>query len=90
MSANIDIVRGHPRIVETEPPLYRGVAFISLNEDYGFHVSNVGCLLSQSEAKGIGIYNSQVEKYLIKRNGKGWRNKYQEEIKALIKRGLIE
>jgi hypothetical protein len=90
LTAKIDIMREQPRIVEIGVPSYFGVAYIGLDESYGFHQSNVGCLISTPQLRGIDSYNSKVEKYLIKRNGKDWRKKYQKEIDSIIKQKLTE
>ena len=85
LTAKIDIMREQPRIVEVGVPSYFGVAYIGLDETYGFHQSNVGCLISTPQLRGIDSYNLEVEKYLIKRNGNGWREKYKTEIDSIIK-----
>lgn len=73
-TAKIDGWRNSSRIVITEPPNYPcGVPCIGLKEKYGFHEANIGCVLSKSEIRGIDTYNSEIERYLNKRNGSNWR-----------------
>lgn len=90
ITAKIDIMREQPRIVEVGVPSHFGVAYNGLNENFGFHQSNVGCFITTPQLRGIDSYNTEVEKYLIKRNGKGWRKKYQMEIDSIIKLKLME
>jgi len=91
LTAKIDSWRDSARIVTTEPPLHPcGVPCIGLKEKYGFHESNVGCILTGPTIRGIEAYNAEIEKYLNKRNGKDWRNKYQTEMDLLIKNNWLE
>lgn len=89
LTAQIDILTDSPRIVVTEIPLYEPkidpVSYTGLNEKYGFHQHYTGCNITHSELIGIDAYNSEIEKYLIKKNGINWKAKYQKEIKTLIK-----
>lgn len=90
-TAKIDGWRNSARIVITEQPIYLcGVPCIGLKEKYGFHESNVGCLLSKPEIRGIDYYNSEIEKYLNRRNGINWRKKYEAELELLIKNNELE
>ncbi|WP_298545664.1 hypothetical protein [uncultured Aquimarina sp.] len=91
LTAKIDIWRDSPRIAMAGIPSYPcGVPCIGLNEKYGFHESNVGCLVTGPQLRGIDSYNVQIEKYLNKRNGKDWRKKYEAELDSLIKSNLLE
>ncbi|WP_025663556.1 FEKKY domain-containing protein [Aquimarina megaterium] len=91
LTAKIDIWRDSPRIAMVGIPSYPcGVPCIGLNEEYGFHESNVGCLVTGPQLCGIDSYNAQIEKYLNKRNGKDWRKKYEAELDSLIKNNLLE
>ncbi len=91
LTAKIDSWRESVRLVTTEPPLYPcGVPCIGLKEKYGFHESNVGCILNGPTIRGIEAYNAEIEKYLNKRNGEDWRKKYQAELDSLIKNNRLE
>jgi hypothetical protein len=91
LTAKIDSWRDSVRLVTTEIPMYPcGVPCIGLKEKYGFHESNVGCVLTGPTIRGIDAYNAEIEKYLNKRNGKDWRKKYQVELDSLIKNNRLE
>ncbi len=90
LTAKIDILNENPRIVDTGPPMNFGVPVISLNEKYGFYQHNTHCTGSGAKFNGIDAYNSEVEKYLKKRNGENWRKKYQAELNYLIENNLTE
>ena len=91
LTAKIDGWRDSARIVTTEPQLYPcGVPCIGLKEEYGFHEAYVGCVLSNSETRGIDAYNAEIERYLNKRNGSNWRKKYEAELNLLIKTKRLE
>ncbi|MFI2741481.1 hypothetical protein ACG2LH_01965 [Zhouia sp. PK063] len=91
LTAKIDSWRDSARIVSTGPPLHPcGVPCIGLKEKYGFHESNVGCVMTGPTIRGIESYNAEIEKYLTKRNGKDWRKKYQAELDLLIKNNMLE
>ena len=88
-TAKIDIIRKTPRLVITEIPLYDSeidpIPYIGLNEKYGFHEHYTGCNVTKPQIRGIESYNTQIEKYLIVRNGNNWKAKYQAEIDTLVK-----
>ncbi len=84
LTAKIDIWRDSPRIASYGLPYPCGVPCIGLKEKYGFHESNIGCLITGPQIRGINAYNAQIEKYLSKRNGKDWRKKYLAELDSLI------
>ena len=91
LTAKIDSWRDSVRLVTTELPMYPcGVPCIGLKEKYGFHESNVGCVLTGPTIRGIDAYNAEIEKYLNKRNGEDWRKKYQAELDSLIKNNRLE
>ncbi|MGC4128941.1 MAG: hypothetical protein QM564_05135 [Bergeyella sp.] len=87
LTAQMDIMRDEARILITEPPILNAdpIAQIGLNEEYGFHEHYTNCNLTQPEIRGIDSYNSEIEKYLIKRNGENWRKEYQSKLEILIK-----
>lgn len=89
LTAKIDIIREKPRLVTTEIPLFGSeidpILYKGLNEKYGFHEHYTGCNVTKPQLRGIESYNTQIEKYLIKRNGEDWKTKYQSEIDILIK-----
>lgn len=91
LTAKIDGWRNSARIVTTEPPLHPcGVPCIGLKEKYGFHEHYVSCIQSGPTIRGIDMYNAEIEKYLTKRNGKGWRKIYEVELDSLIKNNSLE
>ncbi|PWG04045.1 FEKKY domain-containing protein [Polaribacter aquimarinus] len=91
LTAKIDIWRDSPRIASYGLPSYPcGVPCIGLKEKYGFHESNIGCVVTSPQIRGINAYNAEIEKYLNKRNGKDWREKYQAEMDSLIKNKMLE
>ncbi len=90
LTAKIDIWRDSPRIASYGLPYPCGVPCIGLKEKYGFHESNIGCVVTESQIRGIKSYNTQIEKYLNKRNGNDWREKYQVEMDSLIKNNMLE
>ncbi|MFY7669580.1 hypothetical protein ACOSP6_00695 [Tenacibaculum sp. MEBiC06402] len=91
LTAKIDSWRDKPRIVQIGIPDFNyGVPVISLNEKYGFHQTNIGCIVTRAQLRGIESYNTEIEKYLNNRNGKDWRKKYQAELDYLIKNKLTE
>jgi hypothetical protein len=90
LTAKIDGWRNSARIVTVGKALPCGVPCIGLKEEYGFHESNVGCVVTGPLLRGIDSYNAEIEKYLNKRNGKDWREKYQAEMDSLIKNNMLE
>jgi hypothetical protein len=90
LTAKIDIIRDSPRIATIGKILPCGVPCISLNEKYGFHEANLGCSVNDPLLRGINAYNSEIEKYLNKRNGKNWRKKYETELESLIDTNMLE
>ena len=89
-TAKIDSWRDSARIVTIGKPLPCGVPCIGLKENYGFHETNVGCVVTNPQLRGIDAYNAEIERYLNKRNGKNWRKKYQAELDSLIKYDRLE
>ena len=90
LTGKIDSWRNSARIVTVGKPLPCGVPCIGLKEKYGFHESNVGCVVTGPQLRGIDAYNAEIEKYLNKRNRKDWREKYQAEMDSLIKNNRLE
>lgn len=88
ITAKIDIWSGSPRIVVVGLPKRIGVVGIGLNEQYGFREAYAGCTVRWAKRRGIRAYNAQIEKYLNRRNGKGWRDKYNAERDSLIEKGF--
>ncbi|WP_405567719.1 hypothetical protein [Polaribacter sp. Asnod6-C07] len=91
LTAKIDSWQDQSRIVQIGIPNFNyGVPVISLNEKYGFHESNTGCIVTGPQLRGIDSYNAEIEKYLNERNGKDWEKKYQAELNYLIENNLTE
>ncbi len=83
-TAQIDIFNNSARIVTIGVLKgHCGVACIGLKEDYGFHEHFYGCIVTEPELTGIKMYNKEIEKYLNKRNGKNWKEKYLKELKVI-------
>ena len=56
----------------------------SLQKKYGVNYYNIGCSISSDdELRGIKFYNSVVETYLEKRNGKNWRADYHKQLDSI-------
>ena len=86
LSAKFDLHQGTVRVVSFgEPRLPCGDPCIQLQNKYGFRESDIGCVVSGPEIRGIQAYNAQVEKFLDSRNGKGWREQYQAELTDMLK-----
>ena len=90
LTGKIDSWRNSARIVTVGKPLPCGVPCIGLKERYGFHESNVGCTVTGLKLRGVDAYNAEIEKYLNKRNGKNWRDKFQSEMDSLIINNRLE
>ncbi len=91
LTAQLDIWKDKPRLVSCEfENLKPGVRKIKLNRKYGFYRTNEACFVNQTELNGIKIYNAEIERYLNKRNGKNWREKYEAELDSLIKINRVE
>lgn len=91
LTAKIDGWRNSARIVTTESPIYPcGVPCIELKEKYGFYEHYASCIQSGPTMRGIEMYNEEIERYLTKRNGKGWRKIYKVELDSLINNNSLE
>lgn len=86
LTAQMDIMRDQSRIVITDsmPSNADPIAYIGLNNEYGFHEHHTGYNITKPQSRGIKSYNSQIEKYLIERNGKNWRKEHQAKLDILI------
>jgi hypothetical protein len=86
LTAKIDIMREKPCLVEVGDVLsHFGIADKGLNQKYEFEQSTLGSFLSVTQLRGIESYKKEIEKFLIKRNGNNWRNKYKTELDSIIK-----
>ena len=91
LTAKIDIWRDSPCIAHYGLMSYPcGVPCIALEEKYGFRRSGIGCFVSKPDIRGIEAYNKQIEKYLNKRNGEDWRQRYEAELDSLIQNDHLE
>ena len=87
-SANRDIKNGKIQILETglilpEPNVdwdKKQEAAKKLEKQFGYKSLYLGCIVTH----GIGIYNSVMEHYLEKVNGKNWRIKQQHMLDSLM------
>lgn len=57
----------------------------SILKIYGISVKNLGCTIMPELTKAKKEYEKITEKYLTKRNGKGWRVKMENEIRKINK-----
>ena len=88
-SANRDIKNGKIQILETglilpEPNVdwdKQQEAEKKLEKQFGYKSVYLGCIVTH----GIGIYNSVMEDYLEKVNGKDWRTKQRHMLDSLMK-----
>ena len=87
-SANRDIKNGKIQILETglilpEPNVdwdKKQQAEKLLEKQFGFKSVYLGCIVTH----GIGIYNSVMEDYLEKVNGKNWRTKQRYMLDSIM------
>ena len=87
-SANRDIKNGKIQILETGLVLpkpnvdwdKKQEAEKKLEKQFGYKSVYHGCIVTH----GIGIYNSVMEDYLEKVNGKNWRTKQQRMLDSLM------
>ena len=87
-SASRDIKSGKIQILETglilaEPNVNwnkKQEAETKLEKDFGYKAVYLGCTVKH----GIGIYNSVMEDYLEKVNGKDWHTKKQQLLDSIL------
>ncbi len=84
-TAKIDILKDQVEIVGFGKPVSYNDEVLKLQKKYGFQIGNAGCCFSYSKKHGVDMYNAEVAKYLKKRNGKNWEEKYNSEESSLIK-----
>jgi len=86
-SAKSDIKNGKVRFISYGLPQItsKDAEIEMVRKKYGFTGSNMGCVASDEDFRTAEIYNNVVEEYLIKRNGKDWRIKFQKEVDSLYK-----
>ncbi len=85
MTAKTDIAKNNPQIVYVGESMLTPSDLNNVSKKYGFEIVGFGCILSVVEQNGIEIYNSQMDNYLDKINGIGWKSKYKKEIDSLMK-----
>jgi len=85
LTAKTDIAKNNPQIVYVGESMLTPSALNNVSKKYGFEIVGFGCTLSAVEQNGIEIYNSQMDKYLDKLNGIGWKSEYKKEIDSLMK-----
>lgn len=78
-SAKEDIKNGDIHLLTIGEPSLNPAIEDSITKRYGFRYENKGCTVTEIKMKGIGTYNSVVEDYLEKRNGKGWETKLKRD-----------
>ena len=86
LSARIDILKSNPNIITCIIKYGSDKAIKKkLDKKYGYTSVNMGCFAEGAKERGIVMYNAEIEKYLVKRNGFGWKDKYQIEKDSLLK-----
>ncbi|WP_159019276.1 hypothetical protein [Algibacter sp. L3A6] len=85
LTAKSHIAVNNPQIVFFGEAILTTSDLNKVSKKYGFKIVNFGCIISQSEQNGIEIYNSQINNYLDKLNGIGWKAEYKKEIDSLKK-----
>ncbi len=85
LTAKTDIAKNNPQIVYVGESMLTPSDLNNVSKKYGFEIVGFGCILSVVEQNGIEIYNSQMDNYLDKINGIGWKSKYKKEIDSLMK-----
>ena len=85
LTAKTDIAKNNLQIVYVGKPLLKPLDLNNVSKKYGFEIVGFGCTLGVVEQNGIEIYNSQMDNYLGKLNGKGWKTEYIKEIDSLMK-----
>lgn len=62
----------------------------SLNHVYGVSYENRGCVIPDSiDRIKLEEYNYIIEQYLVEKNGKDWRKKYNDQLDSLEKLKLL-
>jgi len=85
LTAKTDIAKNNPQIVYVGESMLTPSDLNTVSKKYGFEIIGFGCTLSAVEQNGIEIYNSQMDNYLDKLNGIGWKSEYKKEIDSLMK-----
>ena len=85
LTAKNDIAKNNPQIVYVGESMLTPSDLNNVSKKYGFEIVGFGCTLSAVEQNGIEIYNSQMDNYLDKLNGIGWKSEYKREIDSLMK-----
>lgn len=85
LTAKTDIAKNNPQIVYVGKSMLTSSDLNNVSKKYGFEIVGFGCTLSSVEQNGIEIYNSQMNNYLDKLNGIGWKSEYKKEIDSLMK-----
>lgn len=85
LTAKSHIADNNPQIVFFGEAILTTSDLNKVSKKHGFKIVNFGCIISQSEQNGIEIYNSQINNYLDKLNGIGWKAEYKKEIDSLTK-----
>ena len=84
LTAKSDISNNNPYKIQGGEPLISAFEMDKVSEKYGFKNIFTGCIVTETESKGLEIYNSEINKHLSKINGADWELKYQKEIDSLI------
>lgn len=80
LTAKVAIIRDAPMIVVVGDLTPCGAECIELREKYGFTVKNFGTKATKSQLRGIEDYNFEIEAHLDRKNGEGWKERYEAEL----------
>ncbi|WP_107037555.1 FEKKY domain-containing protein [Brumimicrobium mesophilum] len=83
LTAKIAIMRDNPRMIIVGEADSCGQPCIDLRAKYGFEEKHFGYKATGAQLRGINDYNYEIENHLIKRNGEGWKEKYEAELAEL-------
>ncbi|QCE40237.1 hypothetical protein [Psychroserpens sp. NJDZ02] len=89
LTAKSDIKNNTPHKVLVGEAIISPIEMNKVSQKYGFKNVGFGCLVSGSELNGIESYNSEIDKYLNKKNGPNWKFKYKKDIDSIIKLSKI-
>ncbi|MGB3607171.1 hypothetical protein [Psychroserpens sp.] len=90
LTAKSDIENNSPHKILVGELMISPIEMDKVSRKYGFKNVGFGCVVSGTELNGIEIYNAEIDKYLTKKNGIDWKDKYQKEIDPLTELKQLE
>ncbi len=82
-TAKADLLIGIVKIYHFGLPAVNSNEMNRIAKKYGFEYNFLTCEVNETLIESVKEYNEVVEKYLSKRNQKGWQEKLKKEIKAI-------